>query len=1214
MPAINLSSPYSEEFDVFLGTSGIWTDDSTIPGWFSNRTTYLTGSGTATNGSLYSFGSAAGERALGSIASGSTGTVYYGVQLVNNTTATIDALDISYFGEQWRNGGNTTAHKLDFAYQVNATSLATGTWANFDALDFTGPIATATAGALDGNANRVALSSTLSGLSLAPGQQLWLRWEDVNDVGNDHGLAIDQLDVAISGGSPVAGVTVTQTGGSTEVNEQGETTDTYTIALDTSPSGTVAIEITPDAEVEISTDGVNFFSTARTVSLGDANLSATVTVRAIDDADVEGTHTGNITHSIVSSANPAYSNSLTPIAPLSVNVLDNDVALVITPISQIQGSGAASPIANSEVTIEAIVVGDFQGAMGLNGFYIQEESADADTGTGSELTSEGLFVFAPSAINVAAGDKVRVKGTVTESFNQTQLSNITSLSIEASNQLGLVAPTVVNLPVTSTTELERYEGMLVTFPETLTVTEHFNLGRFGEVLLSSDGRLFNPTNAIDPTDSPSSETENDENNVAAVTTAQTANNLNQILLDDGSNTQNPAVVPYLHPNGVNEGTLRVGDTLEDLTGVLGFGFGSYRLQPTIAPDFIPTNPRTVAPEDVGGNVKVASFNVLNYFTTIDNGSNNARGADSAAEFERQQAKIVSAITAIDADVLGLIEIENNSAVAIGNLVDALNTEAGAGTYAVVADPANYSVVPGGDDAIKVAFIYKPGSVSLVGDAQTIDSSAFNIGRAPVAQTFSLNSNGATFTAIINHFKSKSAGGETGLDVDQNDGQGAFNATRVQQAEALLTFINSLKTSTGDDDVLVIGDLNAYGEEDPIDVLRNGGLVDELGRFETAPYSFVFQGQSGRLDHAFTTAALSAQVAGVTEWHINADEPRILDYNTEFNPPALYDDSPYRSSDHDPVVVGLNLAQPNQAPIANDDSATVIVGQSVTFSVLANDSDPDGDSISVSSFTAPAQGSVIDNGNGSFTYTAALSGNGSDRFSYTISDADGVTDTATVNLTVNRVAVVGTQRADRLNGTIASERIEGQGGSDQIVGNGGNDELLGESGNDILTGGSGNDLIDGDTGNDTITGNGGYDRLVGGSGNDRIVGGAQDDVILGGSGNDTITTGGSDGNGTATEITSRGGGDVIFTGSGSDVITLGTGKATVVLEQDSGFDTINNFQLGQTFFDISTFGITEPLSFSNNSQGVVIRSASGDQLAVVKNVSATVLSSNPGVFV
>ncbi|NJN85493.1 MAG: hypothetical protein HC881_03240 [Leptolyngbyaceae cyanobacterium SL_7_1] len=440
MPAIALSSSYSEEFDGLPGVNGTWIDDSTIPGWYSTRASFIASSGTSTTGSLYSFGAAPTERALGSIGSNATGTIYYGVRFVNDTTQTIDALDINYFGEQWRNGGNTTAHKLDFAYQVGATSLTAGTWINFDALDYTGPVATATGAALDGNANRLEVSSSLSGLSLAPGRELWLRWEDVNDTGSDHGLAIDSLTVATAGGVTPAGVTVTQTGGGTEVNEQGETTDTYTIALNTSPTGTVTIEIAPDAEVEISTDGINFFSTARTVALDSTTTSATITVRAIDDAEVEGAHTGTITHSIVSSADPAYSNSLTPIAPLSVNVLDNDVALVITPISQVQGSGAASPIVNSEVTIEGIVIGDFQGSSGLNGFYIQEEDADADTGVGSELTSEGLFVFAPTAIDVATGDKVRVKGRVSEFSNQTQLSNITNLSIQASNQLSLVTP------------------------------------------------------------------------------------------------------------------------------------------------------------------------------------------------------------------------------------------------------------------------------------------------------------------------------------------------------------------------------------------------------------------------------------------------------------------------------------------------------------------------------------------------------------------------------------------------------------------------------------------------------------------------------------------------------------------------------------------------------------------------------------------------------
>jgi uncharacterized protein len=560
-------------------------------------------------------------------------------------------------------------------------------------------------------------------------------------------------------------------------------------------------------------------------------------------------------------------------------------------IYEIQGSGATSSLVGQRVTIEAVVVGDFQGSSGLNGFYVQEAVGDRNA-----ATSDGIFVFAPNSIDVSVGQTVRLTGTVGENFSQTQLSDISGLSVVGSEA---IAPTIIDLPVTATTDLERYEGMLVTFPETFTVTENFNLGRFGEVLLSSEGRLFNPTNSIDPTDIPSAETENDENNVAAVTAQQNVNNLREILLDDGSNTQNPAIVPYLQ-----DGTLRVGSTVANLTGALGFGFGSYRLQPTTAPNFVDSNPRTLAPEEVGGNLKVASFNVLNYFNGdgMGGGFPTSRGADTLAEFERQSAKIVSAIAALDADVVGLIEIENDgdgTESAIAELVARLNAFLGTEVYDYIRDPATGV----GTDEIKVAFIYKPETVTPVGASLSDPEAIYN--RLPVAQTFELNSNGETFTPVINHFKSK-GGTAIGADVDQGDGQGAFNFTRVQQAEALLGFVNELKTTTGDSDILVLGDLNAYGEEDPIDVLR-GGLIDELGKYIQNPYSFVFDGQSGRLDHALSTASLSSQITGATEWHINADEPRILDYNQEFNPAELYQPTPYRSSDHDPVLIGAELA-------------------------------------------------------------------------------------------------------------------------------------------------------------------------------------------------------------------------------------------------------------------------------------------------------------------
>ena len=197
--------PLTENFDslVSTGTNLTWTDNSTIPGWYSTRATYNSGTGSSNTGALYSFGLAgAADRALGSVASGGTGTVYQAVRLTNNTGGTISSLDISYAGEQWRNGGNTTAHTLTFQYQVASPGVITGAnapsagWTTAAALSFTGPIAAATAAALDGNApsNRVLKAATLT-VTVNAGQEIWLRWQDPDDAGNDHGLAIDDFSV-----------------------------------------------------------------------------------------------------------------------------------------------------------------------------------------------------------------------------------------------------------------------------------------------------------------------------------------------------------------------------------------------------------------------------------------------------------------------------------------------------------------------------------------------------------------------------------------------------------------------------------------------------------------------------------------------------------------------------------------------------------------------------------------------------------------------------------------------------------------------------------------------------------------------------------------------------------------------------------------------------------------------------------------------------------
>lgn len=673
-----------------------------------------------------------------------------------------------------------------------------------------------------------------------------------------------------------------------------------------------------------------------------------------------------------------------------------------TPISTIQGSTGASPLTGQSVTIEGIVTGDYQSNSQLGGFFVQSTAPDADP-----LTSEAIFVYNTS-FPTGPGDTVRLTGTVQEYMGggandyghmnrQTQLTSVSNPVVCATGQS--VAPTVVNLPVPESenpaTYLERYEGMLITIPQTLTVQQNFFQGRFGHLTLGSGGRIVNHINED--------------------TGLTFTNNLRRmIILDDGSTTQNPAPIPYY----AADGALRAGDTVAGVTGVLDQGEINsnptpsdafpdifYRLHPTVAPIFTAVG-RPAAPPQVGGQIKVASYNVLNYFTTFG-----SRGANNATEFIRQHRKLVSAICALDADVIGLIEIENNGTMAVNTLLngystyDGLNDVADCGPYAVIADPP----LGYGPDEIKTTFIYRTTIIETVGGSISTNLSPFNLYRYPVAQTFRELSSDETFSVVVNHFKSKRCSGSpSGGDADLGMDGGCFNATRVAMANTLLGWINSTLVPV-DPDVLVIGDLNAYGGEDPIETLTGGGLIDQVAAHLTSTkrYSYVFDGTVGYLDHALSTASLVGYISGVNYWHINADEPAVIDYNTEFKDatdpysvsPDLYQPNPYRASDHDPVLIGLSLTE---STTANDDpSVETNEDTPVNINVLANDRVVEGGTMSIASVTTPGNGTAVIAG-GMVTYTPNTNWSGTDTFEYTISDGLGGSDTATVTVTVNPV--------------------------------------------------------------------------------------------------------------------------------------------------------------------------------------------------------------------
>lgn len=571
-----------------------------------------------------------------------------------------------------------------------------------------------------------------------------------------------------------------------------------------------------------------------------------------------------------------------------------------TPIHQVQGSGDASPLVGQAVVVEAVVT---QTLPGLRGFTIQSASVEQD---GDAMTSEGVFVFTTSDnLTVIAGQRVRLVATVAESFSMTQLTDIVA-TVDCGTASTPVA-TELQLPVPDMAYWEAHEGMLVSFSQPLTVNETFTLGRFGELTLSN-GRRYTPTQVVAP-------------GADAIALAA-AHQLNRIILDDNSTVQNPPLVPYPAPALSAANTVRSGDNVVGLTGTLYYSFNEYRIMPNNPVSIVAANPRSAAPDLLAdGNVKVASFNVLNYFNGdgLGGGFPTARGADSAMEFARQRDKILAAMAGLNANVIGLMELENDGFAdtsAIADLVAGLRQVTGQMDWQFVQP----QVSPIGTDQITVGLLYRsdllvPADAALLLDSgnSALDGSGqplFDDGRnrPMLAQRFRVLDNNAEFAVMVNHLKSKGSGCGA-ADGDNGDGQGNCNLSRTRAAEAIGIFAEQY---FADIPAMVIGDLNAYAKEDPIRALAQAGYFDVFEALaKTASYGYVFQGLAGSLDHALLNQHAIDALADADKWNINADEPIALDYNVEFKTDQqlfdYYAPDAYRSSDHDPVIVSLQLS-------------------------------------------------------------------------------------------------------------------------------------------------------------------------------------------------------------------------------------------------------------------------------------------------------------------
>lgn len=531
-------------------------------------------------------------------------------------------------------------------------------------------------------------------------------------------------------------------------------------------------------------------------------------------------------------------------------------------IGTVQGRGERSPLADREVVVAGTVTARLDGGDG--GWFLQ------DAGDGDGATSDGVFV-ASGGERVAVGERVRVRGRVQER-DAGDGQTLTTLEPVAITPLGPGAlPPAVALAAPPD-GWERFEGMRVRITAPLTVSGTHAATRHGELLASFDGRLFTPTEVAAPG--------------AAAHQVAADNARRRLLLDDGYGDERPPW--YLGDAGIP----RTGAVMAAAEGVLDQRHGHYRLQLTA-----PIAPRAArpAPPQVGGDVRIASFNLENLFNGDGRGGGfpTPRGARTPAELQAQLAKLVATIRALDPDIAALMELENDGYgpdASIATLVAALGhdwraVDAGQG--------------PGGDE-IRVGLLYRPSRVTTVGRPATLVDGPFAaLSRAPLAQAFRAG-RGPVFVVAANHFKSKGCGGATGADLDQGDGQACWNASRTAAARRLDAWLDADPTATGGELAVIVGDLNAYAMEDPVRALLAAGWRDAFAvAGVAAPYSYVYDGQAGRLDHALLSPALARRLAGAREWHGNADEPETQGYRAGGT-------GPWRSSDHDPLLLGFRL--------------------------------------------------------------------------------------------------------------------------------------------------------------------------------------------------------------------------------------------------------------------------------------------------------------------
>lgn len=533
-----------------------------------------------------------------------------------------------------------------------------------------------------------------------------------------------------------------------------------------------------------------------------------------------------------------------------------------TPISTVQGDGYYSPLENREITVGGIITR----VEPDSGFYL-EQPGDGKAGK----ASRALFV-ATDPSQFKPGMRVNLSGTIEETGQRrdklTTLTRPHSFEhCSGNNELPL---TQAVLPLGNPAR-EALEGMRVDFGPGLVITDTYSMYR-GVVTLSSIGPQRVPTEDMAP--GPKA--------------------------DEAARRNREHALRARLP-GLSFQPAPVGTPLPETTGVLGHDGREQLLLLDRAATGLTELPQPVEPPLPNG-IRAVNSNLLNFFNGDGKGTGfpTKRGAETRIEFIEQQERTKAAMAVMKPDLLAVQELENDGfgpLSAAASLLAILEDAVG-GKYAVVT-PAGSRI---GDDVITVGLFYRMDKLAPDGPAHVLDSAEFQeLSRQPLAQVFRVTGTGQKLLVAVNHLKSKGSCPDSGPNADQGDGQGCWNPARTAAADVQIPWLKKLAAEAGTSHILIMGDMNAWRQEDPVQKFRAHNMVDLVEQLEGLPqHSFRYFGQSGTLDYAFASPELARLARSATIWNINADWPRNMDL------PAPW----LRMSDHDPVVVDLDFTQPS----------------------------------------------------------------------------------------------------------------------------------------------------------------------------------------------------------------------------------------------------------------------------------------------------------------